>query len=376
MESKFKQNMLRHNENLSPYACKDTDAIRFIDEKEDIRTPFFHDIDRILYSYAYARYSDKTQVFKGKENAHITKRMLHVQYVSKIARTIGRALGLNEDLIEAAALGHDLGHVPFGHFGESVLNDISLKVNEGYFNHNIESVRLLMHLESKGTGKNITIQVLDAIMCHNGEFVFGEYRPIKKTKEEFLEEYKKSYSEECFVKTLIPMTLEGCVVRISDIIAYLGKDIEDACILGKIKRETLPTEITDVLGIKTREIVNTITMDIIKNSIGKPYLKLSDEIYHAVVALKKFNYKNIYNLSLTEEEQKEITMMFEKLFAKFLKDIELKNLDSKIYTNFLNYKNQNYHKNTTPERKVIDFIAGMTDDYFLECYTSLTNEER
>ena len=137
---------------LSPYACKDTDAIRFTEEQEDFRPPFFHDIDRILYSYSYLRYMDKTQVFPTKKSDHITRRMYHVQMVSKIARTIGRALSLNEDLIEAASLAHDLGHVPFGHFGEQILNEISLKNNEGYFNHNIESVRLLMNLEKKGEG--------------------------------------------------------------------------------------------------------------------------------------------------------------------------------------------------------------------------------
>ena len=148
----LEKNMERHNIGLSPYACKDKDAIRFTKETEDIRSPFFHDIDRIIYTYAYVRYSDKTQVYSLKHNDHITKRMLHVQYVSKIARTIGRALGLNEDLIEAAALGHDLGHVPFGHFGESVLNKISLEHQEGYFNHNVESVRLLMNIEKSGNG--------------------------------------------------------------------------------------------------------------------------------------------------------------------------------------------------------------------------------
>ena len=127
----LRKNMERHMIGLSPYACLDSEARRFRDEKEDLRSPFFRDIDRIIYTYAFVRYSDKTQVYSLKNNDHITKRMLYVQYVSKIARTIGRALGLNEDLIEAAGLGHDLGHVPFGHFGESVLNQIS--VEKGIF---------------------------------------------------------------------------------------------------------------------------------------------------------------------------------------------------------------------------------------------------
>lgn len=368
MDEQIKANMKIHNQNLSIYATKDEDAVRFLEEKEDIRGPFFRDIDRIIYSYAFIRYSDKTQVFPGHKNDHITKRMLHVQYVSKIARTIGRALGLNEDLIEAASLGHDLGHVPFGHFGESVLSKISEEHNEGYFNHNVESVRLLMNLENKGYGKNITLQVLDGILCHNGELELQEYRPQKKTKETFLEEYERTYTEKDFVKTLVPMTLEGCVVRVSDIIAYLGKDIEDARILGIIKEEDIPINIRQILGVKNREIVNTIIMDLIHNSFGKPYLKLSDDVFEAIKELKKFNYVNIYDKSLTEEEKNEITHRYETLFNVFLQDVNNDNRKSLIFKDFLNYKNEAYQKNTSNERKVIDFLAGMTDDYFGSCY--------
>lgn len=367
MENLLEKNMARHNIGLSEYATKDSDAIRLKEENEDLRSPFFRDIDRIIYSYAFLRSMDKTQVFPGHQNDHITKRMLHVQYVSKIARTIGRALGLNEDLIEAASLGHDLGHVPFGHFGESVLNQISLANNEGYFNHNIESVRILMNLENKGQGKNITVQVLDAIMCHNGELEMQEYRPMPKTVGDFLEQYQKSYTEKDFVKSLRPMTLEGCVVRVSDIIAYLGKDIEDACILGKIKKEDIPLEIQNVLGVKTREIVNTIIVDLIENSLGKPYLKLSDQVFEAIKALKKFNYAHIYDPSLTEKEKQSIINMYQRLFERFKKDILEENKSSKIYTNFLNYKEKEYLEKTSTERKVIDFLAGMTDEYFLKC---------
>ena len=365
-----KKNMNQHNIGLSPYACKDEMAIRFIEEENDIRTPFFRDIDRILYSYSYARYSDKTQVFPGKENDHITKRMLHVQYVSKIARTIGRALGLNEDLIEAASLGHDLGHVPFGHFGESILNQISLEHKEGYFNHNVESVRLLMYLEDNGNGKNITLQVLDAIMCHNGEFVLGKYIPKVKTKETFLEEYEKTYQKKDFVKTLVPMTLEGCVVRISDMIAYLGRDIEDACILHKFQKESIPKEVQSVLGTTNREIVNTLIYDVIENSFDKPYIKLSDKVFEAIKKLKKFNYLSIYYLSLSEEERKKIEKMFRELFEIYLDDVKNERRNSRIYEAFLNYKKEDYFKKTTKERQVLDFLAGMTDAYFISCYTN------
>ena len=341
----LRKNMERHMIGLSPYACLDSEARRFRDEMEDLRSPFFRDIDRIIYTYAFVRYSDKTQVYSLKNNDHITKRMLHVQYVSKIARTIGRALGLNEDLIEAAGLGHDLGHVPFGHFGESVLNQISAENGEGYFHHNVESVRILMNLEHGGEGCNLTLQVLDAILCHNGEFVMGEYHPKKKTPQEFLAEYERTYQDKNAVKSLVPMTLEGCVVRISDIIAYLGRDIEDACMLGLFEKKDIPKEILEVLGYRNREIVNTIILDIIENSLGKPYIKLSEPVFKAIVALKKFNYQNIYDKSLSSAEKKEITTMFQVLFKHYLNDITLKNKDSRIYTNFLNYKKDIYLKN-------------------------------
>ena len=175
MDKKIYENMRKHNKYLSDYACTDDKVIRFEKESEDFRPGFFRDIDRIIYSLSYVRYMDKTQVFTETKNDHIQKRMIHVQYVSKIARTIGRALNLNEDLIEAAALGHDLGHTPFGHVGERVLNEISKEVGEGYFMHNINSVRNLMFVENYGKGQNISLQVLDGIMCHNGELVSNEY---------------------------------------------------------------------------------------------------------------------------------------------------------------------------------------------------------
>ena len=374
-ESLLEKNMQRHNIGLSKYATKDEEAIRFKKEQEDVRSPFFHDIDRIIYSYAYVRYSDKTQVFSKKYNDHITKRMLHVQYVSKIARTIGRALGLNEDLIEAASLGHDLGHVPYGHYGESILNEISLKEHQGYFNHNVESIRLLMEIENAGLGRNITLQVLDAIMCHNGEFVMGIYSPKPKTKEEFLAQYQNTYKEKNAVKSLVPMTLEGCVVRISDMIAYLGRDIEDACMLNRMKKEDIPENIRKILGVKNREIVNTIIMDIIKNSLDKPYIKLSDEVYKAIVELKKINNKYIYEPSMTDEERKTVKEKFYKVYKHYLKEVQEEKKDSRIYQNFLNFKKECYFQNTTPERRVLDFIAGMTDDYFEECYKCTRNEE-
>lgn len=369
----YLENMLNHNKILSKYACPDSDAIYLHENKDDFRTPFFRDIDRIIYTLAFVRYSDKTQVFSFKENDHLTKRMIHIQYVAKIARTIGRALGLNEDLIEAAALGHDLGHTPFGHVGEAILNEISLENNEGYFNHNVHSVRLLMYIENYGKGLNITLQTLDAIMCHNGEFASQMYEVKKKSKEEFLSEYESCYKDRVAIKKLRPMTLEGAVVRISDLIAYLGRDIEDAKRMGLIDFSDIPLSIKENLGTSNREIVNTIVMDIINNSIGKDYIKLSDDVFKSIVELKKFNYENIYYKAYTEEEKDKLKLMLNTLFNKYMKDLENNNTDSNIIKSYLANMSDEYKNSNSNARIVIDYIAGMTDDYTLREYNNYLN---
>lgn len=367
----IKKNMLKNETYLCEYASFNKDAIRFEEEKTDIRPEYFRDIDRIIHSMNYSRYINKTQVFTKPHNDHVSTRMIHVQLVSKVARTIGRALLLNEDLIEAAALGHDLGHTPFGHFGESVLNEISLKYNEGYFMHNVQSVRNMMFVENHGKGHNLTIQVLDAFLCHNGELVQNEYRPVKKTKEEFLEQYKACYNDKDMAKHLIPMTLEGCVVRISDVIAYLGRDIEDAIRLKVFDINELPKSIGDILGNSNRDIINTIILDIIENSIGKDYISMSPKVYKAIKDLKEFNYQNIYSKSMTDETKEYLKNGFYQLFNYFLEQIKQKNMKSIIYKEFLKDMDESYLTNTTDERKVIDFIAGMTDEYFLYQYKKI-----
>ena len=357
------ENMLNHNKYLSKYATLDSEAIYLRDVSNDFRTPFFRDIDRIIYTLAFTRYSDKTQVFSFKSNDHLTKRMIHVQYVSKIARTIGRALALNEDLIEASALGHDLGHTPFGHVGEEILNKISLDCGEGYFNHNIHSVRLLMDIENYGKGKDITLQTLDAIMCHNGELPQSEYHPVKKTKEEFLKEYKLSYKDKTIIKKLRPMTLEGCVVRISDLIAYLGRDIEDAMRLNIVSFKDIPDSIKKYLGNNNRDIVNSLINDVIENSLDKSYIKVSDEVYNAIVDLKDFNYKNIYAKAYTKEERISLERMLNTLFNCYMNDLKYNNKDSNIIKSYLSNMSDEYKNSNSHERIVIDYIAGMTDDY-------------
>lgn len=363
-----KENMLKYEKLYNKYATLDKDAIRLEPYEEDIRPNYYRDIDRIIHSSSYTRYMDKTQVFSLNDNDNISKRMVHVQLVSKIARTIGRALSLNEDLIEAIALGHDLGHTPFGHVGERILNEISLKHNEGYFNHNVQSVRELMILENNGLGKNICVQVLDGILCHNGELELQEYKPKKKTVEDFLNDYNNCYTKKDYVTTLVPMTLEGCVVRISDIIGYLGRDIEDAEKIGMIEKEDIPESITKVLGNTNKDIVNTIILDIINNSFGKSYIKVSNKVFNAIKELKTFNYTNIYNKCHTKEELDNFELMFNTLYEKLLDILYKEDKKHNIYTNYLNNMAEKYLKNTTKERIVIDYIAGMTDDYFIREY--------
>lgn len=368
MNEQIMKNMRKNESLLSEYATKDSSAIRLDEEDKDIRSSFFRDIDRIIYSLSYNRYIDKTQVFSNVSNDHISHRITHVQMVSKIARTIGRALNMNEDLIEAIALGHDLGHVPFGHPGETILNRLSLQYTGKYFNHNVHSVRILKDIENHGEGQNITLQVLDGILCHNGEFVSQEYYPVERTKEDFLNIYEKCYTDLDVVKKLRPMTLEGCIVRISDVIGYIGRDIEDAIRIGLINVSDLPQNVIEKLGRTNKEIVNTIILDIISNSLNKPYIKMSEEIYEAIKELKQFNYENIYYKANNEITLNKFVDMFDTVFRKYLLDLKNKNNDSEIYQVFLGNMSDSYLINYSDEEKVIDFIAGMTDDYFKRMY--------
>ncbi len=363
------KNTVEREKSLCEYACKTTSAYRLVEEHREnefnVRPAFFRDADRILHSTAYSRYMDKTQVFPMESNDMITHRGLHVQLVAKIARTIGRTLGLNEDLIEAMGLGHDLGHVPFGHFGERVLNNICEERNIGHFLHNAQSVRVLQTLENNGEGLNITVQVLDGILCHNGEMLEKRYEPdYNKTVEQFVDEYEKCWTIKGYDKKIRAMTLEGCVVRISDIIAYIGRDIEDAIILGVIKREDIPETITKVLGNTNSHIIDSLVKDLLENSYGKPYLEFSDEVFDALKELMQFNYQNIYNNPKKGETEERSRKLFEMLFEKYLHDLE--NKTGVIYTDFFSKMPDSYTKINSYDKIVVDFIAGMTDNYFIE----------
>lgn len=357
----------REAEMFSPIAALSTHGVRRLHEEHlnsGYRQAFSVDADRILHSLAYTRYIDKTQVFYLIENDHITHRVLHVQIVSKIARTIGRFLALNEDLIEAIALGHDIGHAPFGHDGERILSELCKSVGIGYFQHNIQSVQFLNRVERKGKGLNLCLQTLDGILCHDGEIHNQKIEPERNKTFEIHEKEIAAKKADPDLK-LMPMTLEGCVVRVADTISYIGRDLEDAIRLDMIKRSDIPKESVTLLGNTNGTIVYNLVTDIIKNSLQKTSIVFSPEISEALKRLKKFNLEHIYLNPKIKKHLNVIQELFEKLFERYFRDLRKKNRSSVIFTSFLKDMSENYIKNHNEEEIVRDFIAGMTDYYFL-----------
>ncbi len=338
------------------------------------RPCFVRDAEKILHHPYYNRYADKTQVFSFYKNDDISRRALHVQLVSRIARNIGRLLSLDLDLIEAIALGHDLGHTPFGHAGEKYLNDIYHTHTGRFFNHNVHSVRVLdgiFHL-------NISLQVLDGILCHNGEFECKEYRPCKlSTFDEFDSLVEKCYTQPGATERLVPNTLEGCVVRISDMIAYIGKDRQDAKKANLISDEEIFTKSS--IGTHNAAIINNLIVNIIENSYGKDYILLDNEHFQALRDGKKENYSLIYKKDeISRRYDEEIQPIFEKLYHKLLSDLQNKNKSSVIYThhissvnNYNRFYKQDCYEDSNPHEIVTDFIASMTDDYMIDLYEYL-----
>ena len=369
---KAKTNMILKEQNLSEFACKAEKGQWLKPDIEDIRPIFFRDIDRIIHSSGYARYIDKTQVYSFIQNDHITRRVLHVQLVSKIARTIGRSLKLNEDLIEAIALGHDIGHTPFGHKGESLLNNICEKENIGYFYHNAQSVRILQDIENL----NISVQTLDGILAHNGEILKTkyEYNP-NKTINDFEEDLYKTFHEKSYSKKIIPMTLEACVVRLADIVAYIGRDIEDAITLNVVRREELPEFPVKVLGDNNSKIVDTLIKDIIINSFDKPYLEFSEEVFKALMELKDWNFANIYNSEKANVNYDKIENVMKELYRYYLNRLNEVNYEEELSKEYItssertlySFVNKMMKRDNSQDvrRIVVDYIAGQTDKFFL-----------
>ncbi len=368
----------RKNGVVNPHRCNDEDIIRRDESRDKAnlwRPAFVRDTEKILHLPYYNRYADKTQVFSFYNNDDITRRALHVQLVSRIARNIGAVLGLNLDLIEAISLGHDIGHTPFGHAGERFLSSLLHKETGRYFNHNVHSVRVLDHLFSR----NISLQTLDGILCHNGEFEQQRYYPsYGKSFDRFDQEVEACYTggKEAIEK-LVPNTLEGCVVRICDMIAYLGKDRQDARIAKIIPQDYKFSN--DKIGTENAPIINNLTVDIIENSYGKDYILLSKDAYDDLKRTKEENNAVIYRNKDINEQYNEIIMpMFKELYYKLLDDVVKKDKTSLIYRHHIKFINETRkfydssdYMQEEPNQIVADYIASMTDDYFIALHRKL-----
>ncbi|MDL2269148.1 HD domain-containing protein [Desulfosarcina sp. OttesenSCG-928-A07] len=360
---------LNHREHkaLSPAATFSGNGIRrrpAVDPNEGYRQAFSMDADRILHSLAYTRYIDKTQVFSLIQNDHITHRVLHVQLVSKIARTIGRFLRLNEDLIEAISLGHDIGHTPFGHQGEGYLSELCQQAGIGHFAHNVQSIQFLDQVERKGLGWNLCLQTLDGILCHDGEIHNPSLTP-QPDKDFSTLDAEIAAKKKTPDVPLVPMTLEGCVVRMADTIAYIGRDLEDAIRLGLLRREDIPDAITRVLGNTNGTIVYRLVTDMIACSHERRSVAFSPEISEALHALKTFSYQRIYTHPKNRRHAAAIKERFARLFETCLSDLAAGNTKADIFSGFLADMSPHYTETHTPAEIVRDYIAGMTDRYFL-----------
>ncbi len=319
----------REHDILSRYASF-ADESRGRDRQEeqcDIRTDYQRDRDRILHSKAFRRLKQKTQVFLAPEGDHYRTRMTHTLEVAQNARTIARALQLNEDLTEAIALGHDLGHTPFGHAGERALNRITGDM--GGFRHNEQSVRVVERLEKDGMGLNLTWEVRDGILNHQ--------------------------------TSLTPATMEGKIVRLSDKIAYINSDIDDSIRAGIIKEEEIPYWLTDVLGHSTNHRLNTLVHDIVRNSEGRGDICMSPEVEKAMFSLRSFMYENVYTNPVAKSEEKKVETLIEQLYDHYIKHIE--ELPDEFSALIL--------LGETAERAVCDFIACMSDRYMVNLYKEL-----
>ena len=310
---------------LSPYASLSCESQGRDREEEqcDIRTVYQRDRDRIIHCKAFRRMKHKTQVFLAPMGDHYRTRLTHTLEVAQIARTIAKALRLNEDLTEAIALGHDLGHTPFGHAGESALNDVC---SQG-FEHFKQSIRVVEILENNGKGLNLTKEVRDGIVNHRTS---GN-----------------------------PSTLEGKVVRLSDKIAYINHDIDDAIRGGILREEDIPKKYTDVLGTSVKGRLNTLVHNVIINSVDRPVIQMSEEVHEAVQGLRVFMFENVYRNPVAKKEEGKAIHMITNLYEFYIKNPE-----------FLPEQSQNMLKKGEELSQVVcDYIAGMTDTYAVKKFT-------
>ena len=318
LQERILEDREKHKKN--PYAFPDEKIVRrrMDHDKANLWRPaFVRDVEKIMHVPYYNRYSDKTQVFSFYQNDDISRRALHVQLVSRIARNIGSVLGLNESLIEAISLGHDIGHTPFGHAGEYVLNEIC----EDGFRHNEQSVRIVEKLEKNGMGLNLTWEVRDGILNHQSKSM--------------------------------PHTLEGKVVRLSDKIAYVYHDVDDAIRAEILTEDDIPSEIRKTLGFTTKQRLNTLIHNVIMNSMDQDDIRMSADIQEAMFELRHFMFDHVYTNPIAKGEEVKAKAMIRQLFGFYKDHIEF--LPEK-YLAMLD-------EGDKTERVICDYIAGMTDQY-------------
>ncbi len=341
------------------------------DSSPVFRPGFARDIDKIMHCPYYGRYADKTQVFSLYKNDDITRRSLHVQFVSRIARTIGANLHLNLDLIEAIAVGHDIGHPPFAHTGEKFLDELYFAHTGRHFYHSIHSARVL----DKIFPYNLSLQTLNGIAAHNGELELETYEPKPLTSfEEYDEIIESCYTDKDAFNALHPCTLEGSVMRISDIIAYLGRDRQDA-VRTKVVKESDFSE--TIMGRSNSEIINNLVVNIIENSYGKTYIKMDEPHFRALEQIKRENYALIYENTATRPQlESTVRPMMAEMYERLLSDLITDNRTSPIFTHHIGYVNRADNRAvpydiSDPNQVVVDYIASMTDDYFIDLHRFL-----
>ena len=358
------------------FAAKSELAVRRNPEedRESVWRPAYaRDVDKIMHSPYYNRYTDKTQVFSFYKNDDITRRALHVQLVSRIARSIGSALNLNLDLIEAIALGHDIGHTPFGHAGERFLSECFYAERSRYFNHNVHSVRVLDGIFDH----NLTLDTLNGIISHNGEYEMNEYYPSPMSDfRAFDKMVEGCYVDQANIYKMLPSTLEGCVVRVCDIIAYLGKDRQDAIRAKLIQSANVMKDAG--IGVANAEIINNLEVNIIENSYGKPYIMMDREHFMGMSEAKRANYSMIYNVDkVSRVLEEQVKPIMQRMYYKLLGDLKAGNTSSPIFRQHIDFVVNNHYANKMPYMEteynqiVVDYIASMTDDYCIELYEYL-----
>ncbi len=348
------------------------------ERKEDIRGSYFRDTTAIIHSSAFRRLKHKTQVFYAPSNDHICTRMEHVLHVASIASTICRPLGLDTELAWAIGMGHDLGHTPFGHTGEKIVSELSQKRGLPPFEHEVNSLRVITFLANKGKGLNLTYAVRDGIVSHNGESLKKRMIPTFEIKD-----FDTIHSRQ----GLIPTTYEGVVVRFSDSIAYLGRDFEDACRLGIIKEEELPELVRERIGSTNSQIITSLINDLIVGANNKTGIGFSDEVFEAVELMSAFNYEHIYRSKILNGYTRYFSRLL-NLIIDYLEDLYSSyHLNEKGYADeknmlaagFYNHISEMYpvymEKEGTDKRMIIDYVAGMTDNFSLDSANEILKPE-